>query len=58
MVGKIWRHIYTPLTHCILVDSSIVICWKSPFVILRVSGLFFFAFILFLMENPGSKCRP
>ena len=28
------------LTHCILVDSSAVICWASPFVILRVSGLF------------------
>ena len=27
-------------THCILVDSSTVICWKSPFVILGVSGLF------------------
>ena len=24
------------LTHCILVDSSIVICWTSPFVILGV----------------------
>ena len=28
------------LTHCILVDSSIVICWMSPSVILGVSGLF------------------
>ena len=28
------------LTHCILVDSSIVICWISLFVILGVSGLF------------------
>ena len=30
-------------------DSSTVICWTSPFVILGVSGLFV-AFILFLME--------
>ena len=28
------------LTHCIPVDSSTVICWMSPFVILKVSGLF------------------
>ena len=28
------------LAHCILMDSSTVICWKSPFAILRVSGLF------------------
>ena len=27
------------LTHCIPVDSSTVICWMSPFVILWVSGL-------------------
>ena len=46
------------LTHCILVDSSTVICWTSPFVIIGVSG-YFVAFILFLMENSDSKqCRP
>ena len=28
------------LTPCILVDSSTVLCWTSPFVILAVSGLF------------------
>ena len=28
------------LTHCILVDSSTVICWASPFAILGVSCLF------------------
>ena len=28
------------LAHCILVDSSIVIYWTSPFVILGVLGLF------------------
>ena len=28
------------LTHCILVDSSTVICWTSPVVILGVLGLF------------------
>ena len=30
------------ITHCIdlLIDSSNVICWTCPFVILEVSGLF------------------
>ena len=36
------------------VDSSTVICWKSPFVIVGVSDLFC-CFILFLLENPVSK---
>ena len=46
------------LTNCILVDSSTVVCWISPFVILRVS-VYFVAFILFFMEKPVSKhCRP
>ena len=46
------------LTHSLLVDSSSVIWWTSPFVILGVFGLYFVAFILFLMENPVSKqCR-
>ena len=30
----------TVLTHSILADSSSVICWTSPFVILGVCGLF------------------
>ena len=38
------------LSHCILVDSSTVISWTSPFDILGASGLFV-AFILFLMES-------
>ena len=43
------------ITHCIPADSSTVICWTSPFVILGVSGLL----SLLLMENPVSKlCRP
>ena len=52
------------LNHCILVDSSTIICHMSLFVILRVVGLFcpfclFCINILFLMENPVSKrCRP
>ena len=41
------------LFHCILVDSSTVICWTSPFVIVEVSVLYV-AFILFLMENSVS----
>ena len=32
--------VYYSLTHCMLVDSAIVICWASPFVIEGVSGLF------------------
>ena len=40
-----WYHSHSKinpasLTHCILVDSSTVICCMSPFVILEVSGLF------------------
>ena len=27
------------LTHCLVVDSSSVICWMNPFVILGLSGL-------------------
>ena len=46
------------LTHSILVDSSTVIYWMSPFVLIGVL-VYFVAFILFLLENPGSKqCRP
>ena len=49
--------ISSKFTHCILVDSSTVICWTSPFVILGVSGLFCH-FYSILMENPVSKqCR-
>ena len=29
------------LTHCILVDSSTLICWMSPFVMPGVSSLFY-----------------
>ena len=42
------------LAHCILVDSSTVICWMSLFVILGC-WVYFVAFILYLMENPVSK---
>ena len=42
------------LTHYILVDSSTVIYWKSPFVILGCQ-VYFVTFILFLMENPVNK---
>ena len=35
----------------LLMDSSTVICWTSPFAILGMPGLFFYASILFLMEN-------
>ena len=36
------------LIHCILVDSSTVISWTSPFAILRVSGLFCHFYSIFL----------
>ena len=44
-----------PLTQCILVDSSTVILWMSPFVILRVLDLFCQFYFFFLLENPVSK---
>ena len=40
------------LTHCILVDSSTVICWMSLFVILGVSGLFCHFYSIF----DGKSC--
>ena len=39
------------LTHCILADSSTIICWTSTFVILGVLG----SILFFLMENPVRK---
>ena len=51
-------HVFSFLA-LILVDSSIVICWSSPFVILGVSSQFCLFYSIFLMENPVSKrCRP
>ena len=40
------------LTHCILIDSSTVICWTSPFAILGVSGLFCHFYTVFV----GKSC--
>ena len=40
------------LTHCILVDSSTVICWMGPFIILGVSGLFCCFYSIF----DGKSC--
>ena len=40
------------LTHTILVDSSSVLCWTSPFVILGVSGLFCCFYSIFVKKNP------
>ena len=42
------------LTHRIVMDSSTVICWMCPFVILEMSGLYV-GFSLFFIENPISK---
>ena len=38
--NDIQKYSHSFLTHCILVHSSTVICWLSPFVILGVSDLF------------------
>ena len=40
------------LTHCILVDSSTVICWTSPYVMLG-GQVCFVAYILFF---DGKSC--
>ena len=42
------------LTHCILVDTSTVICWTSTYVILGC-WVYVVAFVLFLLENSASK---
>ena len=42
----------TDLAQCILVDSSTVVCWMSPFVILGVSGLFGRCYSIF----DGKSC--
>ena len=36
-----------PLTQCILVDYSTIVCWTSPFVILGVLGLFCHFYTIF-----------
>ena len=41
-----------PSNHCILVDSSTVICWMRPVVILGVSGLFCYFHSIF----DGKSC--
>ena len=47
------RYTSNRVTLLYTVDSSTVICWMSPFVILEILGLF--CHILFLMKNPVSK---
>ena len=55
------------LTHCILVDSSTVICWMSPLVILGVLGLFCHFYSIFdekpvrihyVVSDLGLHCLP
>ena len=46
-------YVEVSVTRCILVDSSTVTCWTSPFVI-QGCVVYFVAFIL-LVENPVSK---
>ena len=59
-LGDSWRwelQTYT-LTHSILVISSTVICWRSPFVIFKGCQVYLVAFILFLIENPVNNVDP
>ena len=46
------------LTHFVLTDSSIVICWTCSFVISGAYFVYFVAFILFLIENPVNSVDP
>ena len=41
------------IIHCIWIDSSTVVCWTHPFLILGVSGLFCHFYSIF-----DGKCRP
>ena len=43
------------LSFCIVVDSSTVICWTSPFANFRGGSGLFCRFYSILMENPDSK---
>ena len=42
-----WIALEGILTHCLLADSSTVICWTSPFVILEMSDLFYHYYSVF-----------
>ena len=46
------------LIHCILVDSSTVIYWTSPFVNLRVSGQFCCLNLVLIEEDVFQQSRP
>ena len=46
------------LTHCILVNSSTVLCWMSLFVILGVSGLFYRFYSTFDVNPVSIQCGP
>ena len=49
MTDDKYKKLQSLLTHCILVYSSTIICWMSPFVILVVLRPFFrFCFYSFL----------
>ena len=46
------------LSHCILVDSSTVICWTSPYVILGLAGLFWDFYSIFEANSVDPDQRP
>ena len=46
------------LTHCIMVDSSTVIRWTSPFAILEVLGSFCRFYSVFDGNPASEQCRP
>ena len=47
MLAQLILCVLEDLTHCMLVDSSNVINWSSPFVILGVAGLFCRSYSIF-----------
>ena len=51
---KFWRG--PLLTHCIMLDSSTVTCWTSPFVILGVSGQFCRFYSIFDGKSFSKQC--
>ena len=53
MIVSILQTVFdTVVTQCVLVDSSTVICWKHPLVILRVLGLFHHFYYIPISGKP------
>ena len=52
------RCTHLPCTHCILVSSSTVICWASPFVILGMLSLIYRFYSIFDGKSVSNLCLP